>query len=39
MTDSHAGNFALNIIDALAEQRSKTVVTRPAALCKATKGA
>ena len=39
MTDSHEGNFALNIIDALAEQRSKTVVTRPAALCKATKGA
>jgi HK97 family phage major capsid protein len=39
MTDSHAGNFALNIIDALAEQRSKTVVTRPAALVKATAGA
>jgi HK97 family phage major capsid protein len=39
MTDSHDGNFALNIIDALAEQRSKTVVTRPAALCKATAGA
>jgi HK97 family phage major capsid protein len=39
MTDSHDGNFALNILDALAEQRSKTVVTRPAALCKATAGA
>lgn len=39
MTDSHDGNFALNIIDALAEQRSKTVVTRPAALVKATAGA
>jgi hypothetical protein len=39
MTDSHDGNFALNILDALAEQRSKTVVTRPPALCKATAGA
>jgi HK97 family phage major capsid protein len=39
MTDSHAGNFALNILDALAEQRCKTAVTRPAALVKATAGA
>jgi HK97 family phage major capsid protein len=39
MTDSHASNFALNILDALAEQRSKTVVVRPAALVEATAGA
>jgi hypothetical protein len=39
MTDSHAGNFALNILDALAEQRCKTAVVRPAALVEATAGA
>jgi hypothetical protein len=36
VTDSHASNFSLNILDALAEQRCKTVVTRPAALVEAT---
>jgi HK97 family phage major capsid protein len=39
LTDSHGTHFAENIIDALAEQRSKTVVTRPAALAEATAGA
>jgi HK97 family phage major capsid protein len=38
MTDSHAGNFALNILDALAEQRCKTAVVRPAALVEVTAG-
>jgi HK97 family phage major capsid protein len=36
VTDSHASNFSLNILDALAEQRCKTVVTRSAALVEAT---
>ena len=39
VTDSHADNFAKNILDALAEQRAKTVVNRPAALAEATAGA
>jgi HK97 family phage major capsid protein len=39
LTDSHGTHFAENIIDALAEQRCKTAVTRPAALTKATAGA
>jgi hypothetical protein len=39
VTDSHAGNFGFNVLDALAEQRCKTVVVRPAALVKATASA
>jgi HK97 family phage major capsid protein len=39
LTDSHSDNFAKNILDALAEQRCKTVVSRPAALAEATAGA
>jgi HK97 family phage major capsid protein len=39
VTDSHGTHFAENILDALAEQRCKTVVTRPAALVEATAGA
>jgi HK97 family phage major capsid protein len=39
VTDSHAGNFGFNVLDAIAEQRCKTVVVRPAALVKATAGA
>lgn len=39
VTDSHGTNFANNVLDALAEQRCKTVVTRPAALVEVTKGA
>lgn len=36
VTDSHSTHFAENILDALAEQRAKTVVTRPAALVEVT---
>ena len=39
LTDSHADAFVYNIIWALAEQRAKTVVTKPAALVEVTAGA
>lgn len=38
VTDSHGTHFAENILDALAEQRCKTIVSRPAALVEATAG-
>jgi hypothetical protein len=38
VTDSHGTHFAENILDALAEQRCKTVVTKPAALVEVTAG-
>lgn len=38
VTDSHSTHFAENILDALAEQRAKTVVTRAAALVEVTAG-
>jgi HK97 family phage major capsid protein len=37
ITDSHASTFLSNVFTLLAETRSKTVVTRPAALCECTK--
>jgi hypothetical protein len=36
VTDSHADTFLSNVFTLLAERRSKTLVTRPAALCEAT---
>lgn len=36
VTDSHADTFLSNVFTILAERRSKTLVTRPAALCEAT---
>ena len=38
ITDSHASDFISNIFTLLAERRSKTLVTRPAALCEVTAG-
>lgn len=38
VTDSHADTFLSNVFTLLAERRSKTVVTRPAALCEVTAG-
>jgi hypothetical protein len=38
LTDSHADSFVYNIIWALAEQRAKTVVTKPAALVSVSAG-
>jgi hypothetical protein len=38
LTDSHADAFVHNIIWALAEQRCKTIVTKPAALVEVTAG-
>ena len=35
ITDSHADTFLSNVFTLLAEQRSKTVVVRPAALVEA----
>lgn len=37
ITDSHASTFLSNVFTLLAETRSKTVVSRPAALCECTK--
>lgn len=39
LTDSHADHFVYNILDAVAEARVKTVVTKPAAIVTATAGA
>jgi HK97 family phage major capsid protein len=39
LTDSHADAFVYNILWALAEQRCKTIVTKPAALVEVTAGA
>lgn len=39
LTDSHASNFRLNILDAIAETRVLTKVVRPDALVEATAGA
>jgi hypothetical protein len=38
ITDSHADTFLSNVFTLLAERRTKTVVTRPAALCEVTAG-
>jgi hypothetical protein len=38
ISDSHADTFISNIFTLLAERRSKTLVTRPAALCEVTAG-
>jgi hypothetical protein len=38
VTDSHADTFLSNVFTLLAERRSKTLVTRPAALCEVTAG-
>jgi len=39
VSDSHAGNFTLNIFTILAERRTYSVVSNPSALCEATSGA
>ena len=39
ITDSHADTFLSNVFTLLAERRTKTVVTRPAALCEVTAAA
>jgi hypothetical protein len=38
ITDSHADTFLSNVFTLLAERRTKTLVTRPAALCEVTAG-
>lgn len=38
VTDSHADTFLSNVFTLLAERRTKTLVTRPAALCEVTAG-
>jgi hypothetical protein len=38
ITDSHANTFLDNVFTILSERRSKTVVSRPAALCEVTAG-
>lgn len=38
ISDSHADTFLSNVFTLLAERRSKTLVTRPAALCEVTAG-
>jgi HK97 family phage major capsid protein len=38
ITDSHASTFLSNVFTILAERRTKTVVTRPLALCEVTAG-
>lgn len=38
VSDSHSGNFTLNIFTILAERRTYSVVSNPSALCEATAG-